>query len=1081
MRFGVLGPLAVWTSAGEPVKVPGLKVRALLADLLVHAGQPVSADRLVDDLWGERPPADPAAALQAKVSQLRRVLAAERDGRELVAYRPPGYLLRAHDTVDAHQFQALVTRARAAGDPRVRAAMLAEALSMWRGSAFADFGDQLFTRAAITRLEEERLAVLEEQAEARLELGEHAQLAAELTDLVSRHPLRERLRAAQLRALYRAGRQTEALDSYRELAERLAEELGLDPSPELAALQQSILIQDPALQAPALLPAGAAPPRTNLPAPVSSLIGRTQAVAEVRALLGSGRLVTLTGPGGVGKTRLAVETAAGQAEVFPDGTWLVELAAPGHPDGLAAQSSPPSPAEEAAVAELVSAALGIRDDAPAGPLADWLATALKPRQMLLVLDNCEHLIGPVARLAERLLQAVPGLRILATSQDPLAIHGEQLYEVPPLELPDPTASAEPEVLAQATAVQMFVARAAAAAPGFTLDPSNAHAVTVICRRLDGIPLALELAAARVRALGVHTLAARLDDRFALLAAGKRGAPPRQRTLRAMIDWSWELATEPERIVLRRLAVHADGCTLIAAEEVCAEHGAERADIAGLLARLVDRSLVVATDGADGPRYRLLESVAAYCAERLREAGELEGTQRRHRQFYTTLAEQARPQLRGHDQRQWLERLDRETANFHSALDGAVRNREAHLALRLAGAMTWYWFLRGRLTEARRALEGALAIEGDAPRDARAFAIAWQTGITLLAGGGGDPAEPARTALKLYHDIDDPGGRAAAEWFLGFATSDFGDLPPSEDLVNRALAAFRALGDRWGVAAALSTRAKQAAARGNLAVVREDGQQSLRLFRELGDRWGQLQATEWLGALCEIVGDYEEGSRLHTDGLRMAEELGLWPQVADRLSWLGRFAMLLGDHAQARELLDHARRLAAEQAYKPGEVFAEINLGTLARREGKLDIAEAHLHKVLEWHHQMRYAPDVAKAMVLAELGFAAEQRGDPRAAQTFHLDALAIARKLGDPRAVALALEGLAGAQALGGHHHRAAQLLGTAAAARLSAPAPLTAAERGDVDRISAAARAALGEDTFNAELRRGAEMRPDDTARCP
>ena len=271
MRFGVLGPLAVWTSAGEQLTVPGLKVRALLADLLVHAGEPVSADRLVDDLWGERAPADPAGALQAKVSQLRRVLAAaEPDGRDLVEYRPPGYLLRASgNMVDASQFQDLLNRARAVGDPRARAALLAEALGLWRGGAFADFGDQLFTQAAIGRLEEERLVALEEQAEARLALGDHAQLASELAGLVSRHPLRERLRAAQLTALYRAGRPSEALDSYRELRKRLADELGLDPGAELAALHQAILVADPALRAP--VPAPTAAPRTNLPGPFGSL------------------------------------------------------------------------------------------------------------------------------------------------------------------------------------------------------------------------------------------------------------------------------------------------------------------------------------------------------------------------------------------------------------------------------------------------------------------------------------------------------------------------------------------------------------------------------------------------------------------------------------------------------------------------------------------------------------------------------------------------------------------------------------------------------------------------------------------
>ena len=332
MRFGVLGPLAVWTSAGEQLTVPGLKVRALLADLLVHAGEPVSADRLVDDLWGERAPADPAGALQAKVSQLRRVLAAaEPDGRDLVEYRPPGYLLRASgNMVDASQFQDLLNRARAVGDPRARAALLAEALGLWRGGAFADFGDQLFTQAAIGRLEEERLVALEEQAEARLALGDHAQLASELAGLVSRHPLRERLRAAQLTALYRAGRPSEALDSYRELRKRLADELGLDPGAELAALHQAILVADPALRAP--VPAPTAAPRTNLPGPFGSLIGRTEAVTTVRTMLASSRLVTLTGPGGVGKTRLAVETAAQQAACSRTGAgWSNWPRKPGKP------------------------------------------------------------------------------------------------------------------------------------------------------------------------------------------------------------------------------------------------------------------------------------------------------------------------------------------------------------------------------------------------------------------------------------------------------------------------------------------------------------------------------------------------------------------------------------------------------------------------------------------------------------------------------------------------------------------------------------------------------------------------------
>ena len=465
----------------------------------------------------------------------------------------------------------------------------------------------------------------------------------------------------------------------------------------------------------------------------------------------------------------------------------------------------------------------------------------------------------------------------------------------------------------------------------------------------------------------------------------------------MIDWSWELAAEPERVVLRRLAVHADGCTLTAAEQTCAGEDMDRADIAGLLGRLVDRSLVAVTAGdAAGPRYRLLESVAAYGAERLREAGEAGRLQRRHREFYTALAEQARTQLRGHDQQRWLQRLDDEAANIRSALDGASAHGEADLALRLAGAMTWYWFLRGRLTEARRALESALALGDAASGPARAFATAWQAGLTLLAGSDADPF----AALAAYRGLGNQDGRAEAEWFLGFATSDFGDLSPSEELTGRALAAFQDQPDQWGLAAALSTRAKHAAIRGDLAAVRDYGQRSLELFRELGDRWGQLQATEWLGSRCEITGDYEQGRQLHADGLRMARELGLWPQAADRLSWLGRIAMLTGDYARARELLEHARRLAGEQAYKPGEVFADISLGALANREGDLDDADARLREVLGWHRRMGYPPDVGKAMVLAELAFTAERRGDQEAARQLRDEAVAIARELGDPRGI---------------------------------------------------------------------------------
>ncbi|WP_460332990.1 BTAD domain-containing putative transcriptional regulator [Actinoallomurus acanthiterrae] len=1105
MRFGVLGPLAVWTDDGALVTVPDRKVRVLLADLLAHEGRSVSADRLIDDLWGDRPPRDAVGTLQARVSQLRTTLErAEPGGRALVAYGPAGYALRVASgasgtapagsggaragsdavpagagivpagsgsasvgSVDADRFRDLMRRARAAGDPRVREELLAEALGLWRGAAYADFADEAFTRTVAARLDDERLTALEERAETWLELGEHDRVIEELAEPVARHPLRERLRAAQLRALYRAGRQEAALVSYQRLREDLAEELGADPGPEIAALHRAILTHDPAL---------APRPRTNLPAPLSDLIGRAEAVAETRALLETARLVTLTGPGGVGKTRLALEVAAGLAAAYADGVWLVELAA----------------RTGAEVPDAVAGVLGLRDDAVSGvlpsgrsaPLTDRLADALAAKTLLLVLDNCEHVGESVADLAHRLLKAAPGLRIIATSREPLGITGEHLRAVPPLDLPPPGASAAGEF----SAVRLFAARAAAAAPGFAfdaLDDDEAGAVAAICRSLDGIPLVLELAATRVRTLGVRELALRLDDRFRLLATGPRDAPARQRTLRAMIDWSWEPLPEPERVVLRRLAVPMDGCTLEAAEAVCSDDtdapgGRVRpTDVLDVLARLVDRSLVVATGG----RYRLLESIRAYGLERLEEAGESARIRRRHAEYYAALAERAEAELRGPRQRKWLRLLDLESANVRGALEWAAgegtrghRPIGADLALRLVGAMAWYWFLRGRLGEARRSLATALGVDGPAAPALRAAAVAWQAGLTATAPDGAEPAARVPEALHPYEGVDDPVGRARAEWFLTLVRWAYGDFAVHEAQVNHALAVFEAAGDRWGTAAALSTRAKLAIGRGDLSAMERDGRRSLEIFNELGDAWGRLEAGYALTVVAEVTGDYDQAGRRLREDLGLAEELGMWTEVSIRLSGLGRIALLTGDHAEAERLHERARRLAIEQANRSAEEYAEVGLGLGARWQGRLDEAEAHLRKWLGWLG--RVGGTAGEAFILAQLGFIAEQRGDHDAALRLHREGYAAARAIADPRAIALALEGLAGAETGLGRPERAAAILGAAAATRASVGAPLPPGERGDVDRITGAVRAMLGDEAFLAAFEHGHRSDPHTAA---
>ncbi|WUH99729.1 winged helix-turn-helix domain-containing protein [Spirillospora sp. NBC_00431] len=1014
MRFGVLGPLAVWTDGGAAVHVPEPKVRTLLAMLLAEPGRPVSADRLVDALWRDRPPRNPSGTLQARVSQLRRVLDdAEPGARALLVSRPPGYLIDVPpDAVDSGRFTALAVQAAEMTDPLARARLLGEALELWRGPAFDGF--DLADNIAAAGLEERRLAALEEHAEARLELGEHAALSAELAGEVARHPLRERLRAAHLRALYRAGRRGEALAGYHDLRERLADELGVDPGPELAALHLSMLEQAPP-------EAGRLRVASRVPAVLGELIGRGDAVDRARARLVSDRLVTLTGPGGVGKTRLALETAARSAGDHPDGVWFVELAAE---QGSTA----------ADVAEPVARVLGLWDEGGGGPV-ERLALALRGRRSLLVLDNCEHVVEPAAELAGRLLAEAPGLRILATSREPLGVAGERLQIVPPLDLPGPETA--PDALTVSGAVRLFVARATAAAPGFALDETSAPWVAAICRRLDGLPLALELAATRVRALGARELAARLDDRFRVLAHGRHGGPERQRTLRAVIDWSWELLTGPERVALRRLVVHAGGCTLDAAETVGGTDAA-------VLARLVDRSLIVRTE-ADG-RYRLLESVAAYGLERLREAGEEDEYRRRHARYYTGLAERAAERLRGPEQGEWLDVLDQEAANLATALKHGD-------AVRLANALAWYWFLRGRFGEARSALEKALSREA-AASPGHVEAATWLAGFTMLTGEHKDSEQLRRAALAAYGK--DEFAHAKAEWLLSHVHWAYGDMAANEERVGHALTVFRARGDRWHTAAALAVRAKFLLGRGRPTEARREAETAMAIFDELGDRWGRLEASDALARHAEITGDLDAFARRHRAALRVAEDLRMWPEVSYRLSGLGRAALLTGDLDQARDLHEQALDLAGRHAARSAQEFAEIGLGLVARARGDLDAAEAHLRTWLGWLRGIGGTAGIAFAH--AQLGFVAEERGDAETALALHTESLAGARAVGDPRAVALALEGLAGARSLAGDHTAAAGLLAEAAALRESGGGPPPAGERRDIDRIAGRIRGALG-----------------------
>ncbi|WP_185909292.1 BTAD domain-containing putative transcriptional regulator [Streptomyces sp. WAC01280] len=1092
MRFGVLGPVAVWDADGEAVRVPETKVRALLADLLVHEGQPVSADRLVHDIWGDAVPGNPANALQAKVSQLRRAV-----GRDRVLHHPAGYRLRLDDDptgVDAGRFRQLAARARLVAAPRARAALLGEALDLWRGPAYADFADEEFVRPAAQRLTEERLTLVEEQAEARLEFGDPL-LLGDTAGLVTRHPLRERLRAVRMRALYGAGRQSEAVAAYTELRTLLADELGLDPSPGLAALYEAILRQDTGLipvaasdeppvavrsapeaetmavpnTVPPVLPA---PLRQNLPTPPTTLVGRGPAREAVVGLVRAERLVTLTGPGGVGKTRLALAVAEQLARDpdgdtkdgdVPDGVWFVEFG------GLRADA--------AELVQAVAAVLGIRDTASSARGTEGASAALhgalRDRRVLLVLDNCEHVIEPAAELAASLLRSAPGVRVLATSRESLRLPGEAVYAVAPLGPDD--------------AAQLFTERAVAAAPDFASgfdsedddEGEDKHegedeaeldavrdAVAEICRRLDGLPLALELAATRVRALGVRELAARLGDRFRVLASGQRGLPARQQTLRAVIDWSWDLLAPPEQAVLRRLAVPVGGCTLDAAETVCAGDGIDRDEVVDLVGRLVDRSLVSTTRTADGPRYRLLESVAAYARERLHEAGEAGAVADRHADYYRRFAEAAETHLRGAGQRRRLTRLDAESANIRAALDHGLRTAESRGAARLAAALCPWWLLRGRLHEARRTLATVVdAFPADVAADASAELRVLLGAFTMLTGGRAPETDCPEA------DIADPARRGRALWLFAYGLHHAGDPAAAHAVNSRALEGFSEAGDRWGTAAARALRAHTSFVAGDLRTAREDGLDAAVAFRDLGDGWGELLTVPVLAALAEIEGDYAAATARQTEGLRLAEGLGLAVEASARLGGLGRLALLAGDWERARDLHERARRAAAEQGHMYGEVFALMGLALGARRSGDLDAAEHHLRTMLDAYP----SSDAGKHLIHVELGFVAALRGQVDRAASYQSRGLEFAERLADPRALALSLEGFAGVAAVVGGtpgFTRAALLLGAADAARRSVGAPLPEAESADVRRTASVAVAALGESAYATAFHEGAAL---------
>lgn len=792
----------------------------------------------------------------------------------------------------------------------------------------------------------------------------------------------------------------------------------------------------------------------NLPSSLTSFIGREREAAQVKELLASTSLVTLTGAGGSGKTRLALEVAADLLNEFPGGVWLVELASLSDP-GLVVQA--------------VASTLGVRE-IPGRSLLDSLIDYVQAKTLLLVLDNCEHLITACAQLAETLLRAAPKLRILATSRETLGIQGEATYRVPSLTFPDFTTLPPVDQLIQYEAIQLFVARAVSCQPGFELTEANVNSVAQIVRHLDGIPLAIELAAARMKLLSVEQIAQRLGDRFRLLTGGSRTALPRHQTLRAAIDWSYELLSEAERTVLRRLAVFAGGFTLEAVEAICAGDGVEADWTLDLVMHLVDKSLVlvVATDGE--ARYKMLETIREYSRGKLFESGEDAAVRRRYLDWYRDFVKSAETELRGPQQLLWLGRLDAEHDNLRAALDASLSAETAESGLHLAGALHHFWVLRGYLSEGRDWLEGILTWSNGASKLARSQAL---YGAGVLAFHQGDYARSTalcEESLALCKECGIEPGIALTLTALGNVARSQGDYARASRLFEESLALWREVGDKWGLANVLTQFGTVARSQGDYARARGLFEESLLLWREVGDRWGLATSLAHLGLTNGNQGDYERASALHEESLALRRELGDKVNMGSSLLSLGTVALNLGDYERARELFEESLALRREIGDKVNIAASLGNLGIVAYYQGDYERAVALLQESLELWRKLGAEPGLATALNV--LGRVIHAQGDEVHADELFQQSLSLYAKLGERRGLAWSLEGLARVAAAKDRPERAARLFGTAEMLRETIGDPLPPRDREDYDRGVRAARARLGDQRFAAEWARGRAM---------
>ena len=943
VEFRLLGAVQLLVD-GAPVKLPGAAERGLLALLLLSQGRTVSTSSLVDRLWSESAlPADPLNALQLRVSKLRRALGAH--GVDAVVREASGYRADVEpDRVDVHRFVRLVQAARTSarsGAPGDALGSYDEAMALWRGDPLADFAGEGWATVEAARLEQLHQAALTERAEAALLAGRHVEVAADLEPVVARDPGQEALAGLLMTALYRSGRQADALEVFARTRRHLDDELGLQPSAALRTLHQRVLEQDddlaaaptgtgpatapaarqaPAAQTPAVGQEAAAGPKRTLPAPTLRLIGREVEVAQLRDALTRQRVVTLVGPGGAGKTSLALAGAHELADHFDQHVHLARLA---------------SVTDAADVPLAVADALGVPLDGadPNAAVRARLLAYLTNRRALLVLDNCEHVVDAVATLVDAIVGAAEQVTVLATSREALAVPGEVQVSVTPLAVP-PDGTPADQVLAFPAAA-LFVERASAVRADLLLSAENLLALAQVCRQLDGMPLALELAAARMSSLSLSDLADRLGDRFGLLTSGPRTAEARQRTLRATVEWSHALLSPAEQQAFRRLAVFHGGWTLQAAEAVVAGEGVPAGDVLDTLDHLVNRSMVVLEPGSPS-RYRMLETLRQYAVEELEASGERDEAAARHAAFFRQLAESAEQDLRGPGQRAALQRLRDEHPNLRAALAWLSADpARVEDGLRLAGSLALFWHL-GRHVEGREVLSQLLATPG-ASEQARARALQAVSIVerprACLVHPSPRCAETARESLQLFEAMGDAHRAALSKVLLAVEFLNGSAPEQLSTLLAEAEEQFTADGDDWGHAVIAFVRLQSFLRRGDEARSRAMGRTASEAFRRLDDAWGLSAVLYHLGWGLKEFGRYAEAVPALEQAVAVSSSAGVFNTAQWALSDLGVALLALGQREAATAAFDRAAAASEEVGDAAGVVLAGLGRAQIAQIDG----------------------------------------------------------------------------------------------------------------------------------------------------